>query len=291
MRKLVSFFLICLLGTAISAADSLPSLNWKSGSDWLNVKNFGAKGDGKTDDTAALQKAFDKLDNYVTVYLPAGRYIISKTLVWKGSKRLLGVSVIGHGKDTVIEWKGKKDGKMIMDGGITLSRFVGFALEGNNQAAIGIYHHNHKTFETNVRNRFIAVRNVRDTGICLEKNSIDGLSTAEITFENCIFENCGKGVSFVSFNDYNYTFEGCLFRKNKYGVFGEHCNFYVRECNFEQNEVDIHARPEHMSSVRRSVSVGSGIFLDFNNSVSPMTVENCYVTDWKKNAIITNMKG
>jgi hypothetical protein len=28
------------------------------------------------------------------------------------------------------------------------------------------------------------------------------------------------------------------------------------------------------------VSVGSGVFLDFGNSVSPMTVENCYVTDW-----------
>ncbi len=290
MKKLVALFLYALLGLSLKATDSLPSLNWQPGSDWINVKNFGAKGDGKTDDTAALQKAFDKLNNHITVYLPPGRYIISKTLEWKGAKRLLGVSVIGHGKDTVIEWRGEKNGNMIMDGGITLSRFVGFALEGNNRAAIGIYHHNHKHFETNIRNRFIAVRNVLDTGICFEKNSIDGLSTAEITFENCILENCGKGVSFVSFNDYNYSFEGCLFRKNKYGIFGEHCNFYVRECRFEANATDIHSRPEHMSTVRRSISVGSGVFLDFSNSVSPMTVENCYVSDWKspQGAIISS---
>ena len=108
MKKLAALFLYALLGLSLQATDSLPSLNWQPGSDWINVKNFGAKGDGKTDDTAALQKAFDKLNNHITVYLPPGRYIISKTLEWKGAKRLIGVSVIGHGKDTVIEWRGKK---------------------------------------------------------------------------------------------------------------------------------------------------------------------------------------
>jgi hypothetical protein len=274
-----------LLGTWLQAAGTLPSLNWQPGSDWLNVKNFGAKGDGKTDDTAALQRAFDKLGNDVTVYLPAGRYVISDTLKWEGEKRLRGVAVIGHGRDTVLDWKGPEGGVMIRDGGLTLSRFVGFELEGNKRAATGISHFNNGHFETNIRNRFIATRNLTGTGICFEKG--DGGATAEITFENCIFEACGTGVSFVSFNDYNYSFEGCLFSRNTYGIFAEHCNFYVRECRFESNRTDIHSRPEHMSSVRRSVSVGSGVFLDFGNSVSPMTVENCYVSDWtSKNGAI-----
>jgi hypothetical protein len=45
---------------------------------------YHAKGDGKTDDTAALQKAFDDLmGTHRILYLPNGTYLVSKTLVWR----------------------------------------------------------------------------------------------------------------------------------------------------------------------------------------------------------------
>ncbi len=45
---------------------------------------YSAKGDGKTDDTAALQKALDDvMGQHKIVYLPNGTYLVSKTLVWK----------------------------------------------------------------------------------------------------------------------------------------------------------------------------------------------------------------
>jgi hypothetical protein len=44
---------------------------------WANVRDLGAKGDGKTDDTAALQKA---IDTHRVVYLPQGFYQVSDTL-------------------------------------------------------------------------------------------------------------------------------------------------------------------------------------------------------------------
>jgi len=59
----------------------------------LNVKDFGAKGDGVTDDTEALQKLFSSVYNtYMTMFVkyessypeivfPEGTYLISKTLV------------------------------------------------------------------------------------------------------------------------------------------------------------------------------------------------------------------
>ncbi len=51
----------------------------------LNVKNFGAKGDGITDDTAAIQAALNAYPNgQRIIYLPNGTYLISNTLSWPG---------------------------------------------------------------------------------------------------------------------------------------------------------------------------------------------------------------
>jgi polygalacturonase len=46
-------------------------------SEWANARALGARGDDRTDDTAALQRAVDK---HRVVYLPTGRYRISDTL-------------------------------------------------------------------------------------------------------------------------------------------------------------------------------------------------------------------
>lgn len=63
----------------------------------LNLKDFGAVGDGVTDDTAAFQAALDAI-GYGTTYLggrldiPPGSYLVSATLVAKPNTHLCGVS-------------------------------------------------------------------------------------------------------------------------------------------------------------------------------------------------------
>ena len=75
------FALLMFAAFAATAAIPLPELNWVPGSDWLNVKSFGAKGDGTTDDTAALQKAFDAVQDGTVIYCPPGVYPVSSELV------------------------------------------------------------------------------------------------------------------------------------------------------------------------------------------------------------------
>lgn len=53
---------------------------------WVNVKAFGAKGDGVTDDTAAIQAALIAVGsgaaNRYVLYIPAGTYKITQKLTY-----------------------------------------------------------------------------------------------------------------------------------------------------------------------------------------------------------------
>ena len=62
----------------------------------VNVKDFGAKGDGETDDTESIQEALNHVFNMGggTVYIPAGEYITSMPLYFKQ-----GVNIKGNSAD------------------------------------------------------------------------------------------------------------------------------------------------------------------------------------------------
>ena len=64
----------------------------------MNVKAFGAKGDGTTDDTKAFEKAIKAHDK---IFVPKGNYRLSGTLALGHNTRLFGLtpsrSIIGGG--------------------------------------------------------------------------------------------------------------------------------------------------------------------------------------------------
>ena len=61
---------------------------------WIDVRSFGAKGDGETDDTAAIQNAIDQGSrNQTTVLFPQGTYKISSSLRIGPNVTLQGVGV------------------------------------------------------------------------------------------------------------------------------------------------------------------------------------------------------
>lgn len=69
----------------------------------LNVKLFGAKGDGVTDDTLALNNAV--ASGAKEIYIPSGTYIITDRIKIENS----GVRIFGDGKDSIIKGKNGTD--------------------------------------------------------------------------------------------------------------------------------------------------------------------------------------
>ncbi len=66
----------------------------------LNVKDYGAYGDGEKDDTRAIQLAIDSLETGGIIFFPAGHYKISSSINVKPNRHL-----VGSGKNvTMIEW-------------------------------------------------------------------------------------------------------------------------------------------------------------------------------------------
>ena len=59
-----------------------------SASDWVNIKELGAKGDGQTDDTAVFEKA---ISEYSAIYLPQGQYLLSRGIILREETALLGL--------------------------------------------------------------------------------------------------------------------------------------------------------------------------------------------------------
>lgn len=68
----------------------------------INVRSWGALGNGTQDDTAAIQAALNAATNGETVFFPEGTYKVSATLTHAGPLGLVGV---GQGR-TWIEWSG-----------------------------------------------------------------------------------------------------------------------------------------------------------------------------------------
>ncbi|MDR3460246.1 MAG: glycosyl hydrolase family 28-related protein [Verrucomicrobiae bacterium] len=110
-----------------------------AGAAWVNAHDLGAKGDGQTDDTAALQNA---IANHRAVYLPSGFYIVRDTL-----KLLPGTVLIGlHPGATQIilpdstpAFAGAGEPKALLEapkGGSNVVTGIGLYTSGNNPRAV-----------------------------------------------------------------------------------------------------------------------------------------------------------
>jgi len=261
--------------------------------DWINVKTeYGAVGDGKADDTAALQAALDGMrgDRAATaplgetIYLPAGTYRITRTLTMESH---LGVAVYGEDpKNTVIFWDGPghkhepadrpagvsskedKAATMLYLNGVRHARFGRITWDGRCKALAAIEHE----WDRKVTGAATMLEHedevFKDVGFGLRAGNMgNGSMDAEGVVKRCRFiRNSFTGVSIESFNALNWWVWSSLFEDCRVGAgneFGAGAVHVYNSLFLGSREADI--RIMHVSSffsARHNVSLGSRRFYE-----------------------------
>lgn len=255
------------------------------------------------------------------MYFPPGVYQISKTLSANGT---IGAAFLGHGSQTTIKWVGEKNGTMFVSAGCTKHRYAGLHWDGAGVAGIGVLHQSINEFETEITHEAEAFSNFLEVGIAVI-SAKHAIASAEILYRNTIFENSKVGVLLNNFNDYDDTFDGCVFRNLAFGLYSRSGISYLRNTRFENSSVcDVNVGVFWaFNSVQRVTSVGSRMFVCeavqweefgapylpwgptfvgpggmkgpdatswWGPAVGAMTVRDCHVDSWTGPAAI-NMSG
>jgi hypothetical protein len=107
---------------------------------WVNLKSLGVKGDGQTDDTAAIQKA---IDEHAAIYVPMGRYLVTDTIRMRPDTALIGL----HPSVTQFDLKDESPGfqglgapRALLEapkGGHNIVMGIGLFTGGINDRAVG----------------------------------------------------------------------------------------------------------------------------------------------------------
>lgn len=238
--------------------------------DFISVKDFGAKGDGTTDDTAAVQTAITAISESqsrrgATLYFPRGHYKLTDTLTLTSyvTDNAINIALVGEGwLSTWLDFSsmtGAKDGIYVPnDQQVTIR---GFYVKGSNNAntrdgirfgstaggsnAVSIFDISdvrvqawgrdgvsHYNSYMGAMTRVYAIANLRD-GF-----RMDGFHTS-LTFRNCYARSNTAGAGFrVNGMVYSH-FEGCASDVNSYGfVLSNVRSTKFSGCGAEGNNLD-----------------------------------------------------
>lgn len=146
-RSLIFLSLLPILtffqtGTTVSAADGSV----------VKVADYGASGDGKTDDTAAIQAAINTAASGDTVLIPDGIFIITRAIELKPDIKISGASQ----SNSIIRFEGESTSSLINLAGASNVELTSLTLDGNmKDIANGIYAENgsgHKLHRLTIQN-------------------------------------------------------------------------------------------------------------------------------------------
>jgi hypothetical protein len=214
----------------------------------VSVKDFGAVGDGTTDDTTAIQNALNTNSGNVAVYFPRGVYRITSTILIPQNRA---TKMYGDGfnpqevtnpvEGTVISWAGAVNGLMFssnVNGGANTSGLIinDMRFDGNNIASRGMVigadaaHPQHEYFE-NVQFRNFAF-NGTDACLDLAGASYSKYGVADSNFMNVLIDG---GARALRVSSQQLNFYGCAFGAKNGSILvelGDNCHPKFFGCGF-----------------------------------------------------------
>jgi hypothetical protein len=232
---------------------------------WRNLRrDYGATGDGKADDTAALQRALDDLikhDKACVLYVPAGTYRLTATVktVRKVHTDCMGVSVIGADPArTVLRWDGPRDGTMFQ-WDAWYSKISRLTLDGAGCAGTGLLYG--PAFSTYNETSDLNFRDCK-SGLVFGGPATNGQAENEVL--RCHFLRCDTGVQTVNWNSMDVWVWYCRFEDCGRGIYNVMGNWHAWQNLFLRSRIaDVGAMNLMAFSVVNNISVGSRCFFDF----------------------------
>lgn len=258
--SIVSMLILIGLSARIFADEFVgPFVSWK------NIKiDYNAKGDGKSDDTNAIQQAFDDLryhKDHCVLYFPAGIYRITNTVktIRESHTDCMGITVIGEDPETtIIQWDGKEGGMMVKYDA-WYSKISRLTLDGMGKAKIALAYGD--KFSTYNETSDMIFRDVVD-GMSM---GTAGYGQAENTVLRCQFIRCsGAGLRTNDFNSMDIWVWYCRFEDCGYGLYNGAGNFHAYESLFlRSKKADIGTTNLMAFSFVNNTSINSNCFMDW----------------------------
>jgi Pectate lyase superfamily protein/Abnormal spindle-like microcephaly-assoc'd, ASPM-SPD-2-Hydin len=241
---------------------------------WLNVKtDFGAVGDGVTDDTIAFQSALSALEpassHASVLYIPAGTYKITSSLGYVAtncSTYCTGRSIIGENPaNTILKWKGATGSAMVTLDGINRMQFDRLTLDGNGAQITLVnetmhqgccYDGSNEYSDDVFENAAIGIQAGDNTvGCCSAETKVDRDTFATLTM---------AGISLEDWNAVDWYVRYCTFEHDHFGVtnrYGEGGSIHLDHNLFEYNDTDSGWGNGTAQSYTYNTSYHSGTFL------------------------------
>ena len=262
LKGVIAGLIVCVTSVSLPASEEEfvgPFASWRD-----LKRDYAAVGDGKADDSAALQRALDELTKHkeaCVLYIPAGTYRLTTTVLTKRKEHTdcQGVAVVGEDPaSTALLWDGPADGTMFQ-WDAWYSKISRLTFDGRDRAGTGLIYG--PAFSTYNETSDLVFRDVKN-GLVFGGEKTNGQAENEVL--RCRFVNCQTGIQTVNWNSMDIWVWYCKFEDCGRGIFNVMGNWHAWENLFLRSRIaDVGIINLMAFSIVNNTSIKSHCFLDF----------------------------